>query len=138
MEIEDRTQEGGMRMKDADLLSHLEYIGREYLDDRERGWMWAMMEDETCWILYVPELLGSSGQAPTLQEAVDTLIEALYRRRPIEGSILAFYASDVLFDGPRFRKFIESHRPDFRGIPNDSNRFRGFVLDPIKKGATTR
>ncbi len=83
-------------MRGADLLTHLEYLGREFLDERRIGWAFARHQEEgvdTLRLFYV----GSSRSGMTLQETVELVIYVLTGRSTMdqELEILDSYSSDI-------------------------------------------
>ncbi len=99
-------------MKGADLLTHLQYLGREFLDERRTGWAFARHQEQEVDTLRLFHV-GSDRSAMTLQETVGLVIYVLTQRRPTmdeELQILDDYSSDLTDGGDFVFRRLRSER----------------------------
>ena len=83
-------------MTGADLLTHLEFLGREFLDERRVGWGFSTWRTDTADAALVA-YLGPERSSMTLQAAVEHMIYVLTRSSTMdqELELLNDYSSDV-------------------------------------------
>jgi hypothetical protein len=88
-------------MTGADLLTHLQFLGRHFLDERRVGWGFSTYRIGLTGDVALLAYLGPERSRMTLQEAVQLLIYILTQRSTMdqELEILNDYSSDVTESG---------------------------------------
>lgn len=88
-------------MKGTDLLSHLEFLGREFLAERRIGWAFTRHRERNDVDVLKVVYVGPERSGMTLQAAVELVAYAITQRSTMDEELetLDGYSSDMTNDG---------------------------------------